>query len=551
MSQAASPARKTSIRRRPTARVRAPSSPARRVDIHPLDRAIAELRRELARSPNDATLYGRLGALHYRRSDLREAERCFRRAATLQPGRATYLNNLGNVLADLGDLKAGLSCYEKALEVEKAARPGVEPSPEVTTNLELARLEYRIVHERIEYLERAVKLEVGSAEAYNALGGGYLLRGERERALSAFRKAAALEPQNVEAALNVGFAHALELNGPSDLNGELAELAESAVRFPEQARLFLHQGELLETAGLLEEAEARYVRAVRADPRCLEACEVLGRLRELLGTADARDGTARQVGEALERLEREAAEAEKLPARRAAALLDLALAEVARARFARRTLDASALDRRLREALRMAGAADARTDAAAAALRARLLEDDGRRDEAALVLDQACERRPDAARLWFERGALALRQGQIALAVDAFERATLAAPQDACAYHSLRFALEGYRRYRTERVRYEAAMRENPRDAAAHHHLALAAFSVLKDEEALFHFGRALELEPRLTEAACGRGRALQRQGHLAEARQAYRQALKLDAECAEARRALALLDALANDSRA
>ncbi|GMV80732.1 MAG: hypothetical protein AMXMBFR7_19160 [Planctomycetota bacterium] len=538
MSHAAMPARKTSARR--TARARTKAHSSRRADIHPLDRAIAELRNELARSPNDATLHARLGALHYRRDDLREAERCFRLAVNLQPGRASLHNNLGNVLADLGDLKEGIACYERALAVERAAGGG-EPSTEIATNLELARLEYRVVHERIEYLERAARLDVASAETFNALGGGYLLRGERERALGAFRKAGERDPNNADAALNIAFAHSLELNGPSDLNGALSELEQLAIRFPQLGRLHVHQAELFESAGLLEDAEERYVRAIRAEPRLLEAYDLLGRLRELLGTAGTKDATARSARLALERLEQEAQAAGG-----ASGLVDGVRAELARARFEQTPpRAAAALDERLREALRQAGD-DADIAVPAAVLRAQLLAGDGRPDEAALVLDQACERHPQAARPWFERGTLAFRRGEIALAVDAFERATLAAPQQAVAYQSLRFALEGYRRYRTERVRFESAVKKNPHDAPAHHHLALAAYSVLKDEEALFHFTRALELDPRLTEAACGRARALQRQGHLAEAADAYRMALKVDAECAEALRALALLDRIA-----
>lgn len=527
--------------RRP-ARAAAPPR-AHRADIHPLDRAIAELRSELARSPDDATLYARLGALHYRRGDLRDAEACYRRAVELQSDRAAFHNNLGNVLCDLGRMKDGIAAYEQARALERAADPEKGPSAETEANLEIARLEYRLVHERIEYLERAVHLDVGSAEALNALGGGYLLRNQREEALSAFRKAAALDPRSVHAARNIGFAYAMDPAGPDDLTEAMRELAEHVVRFPKEPRLYLHQGELLETAGLLEETEQRYLRALKVDPRCLEAYDMLGRLREAIMALDSVDETSRDVEAVLERLAGEARES-KGPW----APYDKAFAEVARARFYRRApADARLLDRLLREAIGNVelGTEEAREVAVAAGvLRAQLLEGEGRRDEAALVLEGLGEKLPEAGRLWFERGGLAFRSGEVALAVEAFERATLAEPQEALAYRSLRFAFEGYRRYRTERVRFEAAMRKNPRDALAHHHLALTALSVLKDEEALFHFTRALELDGRLAEAACGRARALQRQGHLRDAEAAFREALAIDPDCGEARRALEEFDA-------
>jgi len=548
VSQTAAPVRTKSVRK---LRLKTPtpvSRSARQPDIHPLDRAITELRNELARLPDDATLHARLGALYYRRGDLLEAERYYRRAVALQPNRAAFHNNLGNVLCDLGRMAEGIASYEAAMSIEKIIAPNKGPSAEAETNLELARLEYRLVHERIEYLERAVQLDVGSAEALNALGGGYLLRNQRGKALEAFRNAVHLDARNAYAMKNLAFTHTLDLSGAGDLTGALAELAAGAVRFPHEARLFIHQGELLEAAGLLEEAEEQYRRALKADPRNMECYDLLGRLNEVLGAGGIHDAVAREALALLARIEREADAWRKQAGDQAgpAPLYDLVFAAIARARFARKSnTDTTTLDTMLRECIRLAELGNGREQAVAvnaALLRTQLLEGAGRRDEAVLVLEGACERWPQAGKLWFERGGMALRMGEIALALEAFERGTLADPQEAYAYHSLRFAFEGYRRYRTERVRFEAAKRANPNDALAHHHLALAALSVLKDDEALLHFTRAFEFDPHLSEAACGRARVLQRKGLAQEALEAYETALASDPLCADAQRALALL---------
>ena len=526
----------------------------RRTDIHPLDRAIAELRAELARTPDDATLLGRLGALFYRRGDLVEAEKNYRRAIETSPRRPTLYNNLGNVLCDMGRMRDGIAAYEHAIALEKAGDPARGPSQEALVNLELAQIENRLVHERIEYLERAAQLDVSSAEALNALGCGYLLRGKRGMALEIFRKSAELDPRNRWAALNIAYTHALNVDGTGDLTSAQSEIAASILRFPHEARLHIHSGELLENAGLLEEAEERYLRALEADPRCLEAYDLLGRIREATGMSMTQDLIAKRVDELLKELD------ESARARRTAgnttdeigALFDLALVPVARARFTREHLpQPAAIDVLLREAVHAFGAEagengshqDSRDAAVRAAiLRAQLFESDGRRDEARLVLENAAKSGLETARLFFERGALNLRCGEVDLAVANFDRATLAAPQDATSYQSLRFAFEGYRRYRSERVRFDNASKANPRDGLPHHHMALASLSVLKHEEALFHFTRALELDPRLSDAACGRGRALQRLGHLEEAEAAYTKALDIDPDNAEAHRSLVAL---------
>lgn len=523
----------------------------RRTDIHPLDRAIAELRAELARTPDDATLLGRLGALFYRRGDLVEAEKHYRRAIETSPRRPTLYNNLGNVLCDMGRMRDGIAAYEHAIALERAGDPQRGPSQEALVNLELAQIENRLVHERIEYLERAAQLEVSSAEALNALGCGYLLRGKRQLALEIFRKAAELDPRNRWAALNIAYTHALNMDGSGDLAIAQAEIAESILRFPHEPRLHIHQGELLENAGLLEEAEERYLRALEADPRCLEAYDLLGRIREATGMTGTADDIAKRVNDILKELDETARARRKdgVSADDACALFDLALVPVARSRFMREMLpQPAAIDVLLREAVHAVGTEsgmngamqDAREAAVRSAiLRAQLFESDGRRDEARLVLDNAAKSGLETSRLCFERAALSLRCGDVDQAVANFDRATLAAPQDATSYQSLRFAFEGYRRYRSERVRFDNSSKANPRDGLPHHHMALASLSVLKHEEALFHFTRALELDPRLSDAACGRGRALQRLGHLEEAEAAYVKALDIDPENAEAHRSL------------
>jgi len=538
-------ARKRSSVRRSAVRTTPLIPTARRPDIHPLDRAIAELRAELARTPEDPTLLGRLGALFYRRGDLKEAEKQYRRALELAPHRASLHNNLGNVLCDMGRMRDGIACYEQAMAVEKAQHPDRPPSSEALTNLEMARTEYRLIQERIEYLERAAQLDVTSAEALNALGCGYLLRGWTDKALAAFRKGARMDPRNTAAGLNIAFTHTLN-HDADDINEALAETAEFAIRFPHEPRLHIHQGELLESAGMMDEAEQRYLRAVQADPRCLEGYDLLGKLREVTGYSGANDATSSACEKLLKGME-DAARALRQEERSlsASALFDLAFVAVARAKFSRKPLaNMPEVDTLLREAISAGRAESGASSSAASAamLRAQMLETEGRRADAITVLDSAIHADVGNGRLCFERGSMALRAGDVDQALSSFERATLALPQDAVCCHSLRFAFEGFRRYKTERVRFETAVRANPRDGLAHHHMALASLSVLKDEEALFHFTRALELDPRLSDAACGRGRALQRLGHLAEAEAAYAKALDIDPENAEAQRSLLAL---------
>ncbi|MEI6233343.1 MAG: tetratricopeptide repeat protein [Planctomycetota bacterium] len=527
-------------------------SAARRPDIHPLDRAINELRGELAKKPDDPTVLSRLGALYYRRGDLPEAERFLRKAIAVNPRRPNYHNNLGNVLCDMGKMKDGIVEYESAIAIEKADNPEKVPSLEASTNLELAKTEYRLIHERIEYLERALELDVGAAEELNALGCGYLLRGDRVKAIAHFRRAAEADPRSLQAGLNIAFAHTLDLHA-ENINDAVAETAEYIARFQGTGRLYIHWAELLESCGLLDEAEERYTQAIKHDPRCIEAYDLLGRLRLGQGTLGSQDDAWRAAQTAIKNLENGAAKTSmKLPDAPTAAqsLYDTGLAAVARARFFRKPLaEWKAVDAVLRAAaqegqlpMNATNLAILNVAAKASLLRAQLLENDGKRDEAMVVLDNIPLTDEMTAKVWFERGALALRSGEIDKALKSFDKATLANPRDAVAYHSLRFALDGYRRYWTEKIRFETSAKNNPNDAIAHFNYATALYSVLKDSEALTYFEKALSLDEHLADAACGMGKVFQRQGHGKEAEAAFVKALKIEPTNAEAKR---LLDSL------
>ena len=529
-------------------------SAARRPDIHPLDRAINELRGELAKKPDDPTVLSRLGALFYRRGDLLEAEKFLRKAISVNPRRSNYHNNLGNVLCDMGRMKDGIVEYEAAIVIERSDDPEKPPSPEAATNLELAKTEYRLIHERIEYLERALELDVGAADELNALGCGYLLRGERVKALGLFRRAAEADPRSLQAGLNIAFAHTLDINS-EHINEAVAETAGYIARFPDVGRLYIHWAELLESSGLLDEAEERYTSAIKHDPRCLEAYDLLGRLRQGQGTLNSPDDAWRAVQNALKELESGTVKTgKKISGAQSAAeaLYDSGLAAVARTRFFRKPLpEWKTVDAALRGAAQEgmlpsnAGHTAIQNIAVRASLlRAQLLENDGKRDEAMVVLDNIPLTEEMTAKVWFERGALALRSGEIDKALKSFDKATLANPRDAVAYHSLRFAFDGYRRYWTEKIRFETASKTHARDAVAHYHFGMALYSVLKDGEALQYFKKALELDPNLSDAACGMGKALQRQGHGKEAEAAFVKALEIEPGSAEAKRLLTSLRA-------
>ena len=163
---------------------------------------------------------------------------CWRRAIAIQPAFPVALNNLGNVLRELGRLEEAEACYRRALELK----------PDL-------------------------------AEAHMSLGATFRARGRFEEAEAAYRRALALQPANAEFHNNL----AIVLR---DL-GRLAESAPCSQRAlelnPAHADAHDNLGNVLRDLGRFAEAEACYERALALRPDCPDFHSNRAQLRLLLG----------------------------------------------------------------------------------------------------------------------------------------------------------------------------------------------------------------------------------------------------------------------------
>ena len=154
--------------------------------------AVLECNRALRSDPSNAEVYIRLGAAYGELKEWDEALRALRRAVALVPSSAAAHYNLGVTLerAKPGS-GAGIPEFRKALELDPRAASAM-------VNLAVG-LGDQSPQEARRLLERAGRLDPRSAEVpYNL---GLLLRnaGERARAIEAFQKAVALNPDFLDA----------------------------------------------------------------------------------------------------------------------------------------------------------------------------------------------------------------------------------------------------------------------------------------------------------------------------------------------------------------
>jgi tetratricopeptide (TPR) repeat protein len=88
---------------------------------------------------------------------------------------------------------------------------------------------------------------------------------------------------------------------------------------------------------------------------------------------------------------------------------------------------------------------------------------------------------------------------------------------------------------------FQRALEINPRYAEAHNNLGLAAFQLGRADEALAHYQQALESNPQLLRAHYNLGNALLQSGRMQEAITAYEQALRIEPAYAEVHNNLAI----------
>ena len=165
----------------------------------------------------------------------------------------------------------------------------------------------QVWHDTESLWRHALVIDPKSRYAHNNLGIFLIVRGEREEAISHFRKVTEIDPFNTTAFYNLGNALARR--------GDLAEAIRyfrQAVKFdPSYAAAHYNLGNVLAAQGKIEEAIEEYRQAVRSDPAHVKAHFYLGKALASRGDLEEAIGHFRQAV----RLEQEFVEAHESLAR--------------------------------------------------------------------------------------------------------------------------------------------------------------------------------------------------------------------------------------------
>jgi len=116
--------------------------------------------------------------------------------------------------------------------------------------------------------------------------------------------------------------------------------------------------------------------------------------------------------------------------------------------------------------------------------------------QAQLVLAEALQTQPQAARLHLEQGLLFYQLGQLEQAVQAYRQALEQDPELVTAWQNLGLLLQDLGRYEAAQSAYQEALKYDPEHASTHNSLGLLHYQAGEAAPARQHLQRAVQLRP-------------------------------------------------------
>lgn len=291
------------------------------------DTAIAGIRKALATKPDHAEAHNVLGLLLGRKgTDSKDVLAEFREAVRLRPDFAEAHNNIGLVLAQANDDKAAIAEFRETLRIapdyadahanlgtalistdSKEAIRELEKAVALAPGLLKAQFNLAVAYgadsnygptKEIDQLHKVIATEPTFARAHLALGRALLRDAKVEQSIAELREAVRLEPQSTAAHYQLGLA--LARAGRSDeAAAELQksrELASSDDR-KQNADLDIAEGRVALEKGELEQAAAKFRRALTLQPESPDAQHFLGLVLEKQGDAAGASAAYRKAVE--------------------------------------------------------------------------------------------------------------------------------------------------------------------------------------------------------------------------------------------------------------
>jgi tetratricopeptide (TPR) repeat protein len=236
--------------------------------------AFTLISRAIAINPNNPPYHNNLGEVHRAFDRFAEAERCYRKAISLDSTYASAWANLSIALRHLGRLDESIAAAERAValspnDVASLVRLGeclLNPDPDRAWAI----------------LTRALEIDPNLPAAHSHLGVLAARRGQFSQAIASAQRAVEIAPTHPHALANLSF-----VLGESGQAQAAAEAARRAIEVrPGFGPAYAHLARALDAMGRIEEAEAMDARAAELEPAAVQNWINLGVAHAKVGHVD-------------------------------------------------------------------------------------------------------------------------------------------------------------------------------------------------------------------------------------------------------------------------
>lgn len=217
--------------------------------------AANEAARLAGQYPSSFQLWHILGVANHRLRRVDEAERCFGKAAELEPENPSALNNHALTLAGLGKFEQAAGIYRRALEIDP-------DFAEAHNNLGNVLKDLGRLDEALGHCQHALRIKPDFAEARMNLANLLKELGRSEEAVATYRQALRLKPDFPEVHNNLGLA-LKQLGSLGEAESEFRQALEAR---PAYAEAHYNLGNLLRERERLDEAVESFRRALEIQP---------------------------------------------------------------------------------------------------------------------------------------------------------------------------------------------------------------------------------------------------------------------------------------------
>jgi len=239
---------------------------------------LATLEQALSIKPDHPEALANLGVIHHGQGRFKDALACFDSALRVSPGSVDLLNKRGFVLHDLGRYAEAANSFRMAIEAEprfvdawfnlgnsqqeladleaaeRSFRKVLELRPDdvdAMTNLGSVLFHLRRPQEAAVVLNRSIQIRP-TADAYHNLATAHSSQGLKEQALSAARTAIQLEPKDASHHRLMGNLQMAYKNTP----GAISQYRKALELAPEDGPTHVRLGAALNQEGRFEEGQA-------------------------------------------------------------------------------------------------------------------------------------------------------------------------------------------------------------------------------------------------------------------------------------------------------